>query len=108
MKTFVLANREHVLNDVKQSFPEDEVGVFEFRADMNPFLETAIDFARKVMDNSKMGETIRIIIAGPSAIAYILGMTFSHTSRNIVFSYLNLDSKAYVDIDLSDHKKVHL
>lgn len=108
MKTFVLANREHVLNDVKQAFPADEVAHFEFRGEMKPFLETAIAFARKVLAESHMGETLRIVVAGPTAIAYVLGMTFAHASRNIIFAYLDLESKTYVDLDLTDHKKVHL
>lgn len=108
MKTFVLANREHVLNDVKQSYKSDSIAHFEFKADMQPFLENSIMFARKAIELSEMGETIRIIIAGPAAMAYILGMTFAHSSRNVVFAYLDLDTKKYVDLDLSDHKKVHI
>ncbi len=108
MKTFVLANREHVLNDVQQCYGENDIIHFEFKADMQPFLATAVEFARKVIDKSNMGETVRVVIAGPAAIAYVLGMTFAHSSRGIVFAYLDLDAKKYVDLDLSDHKKVHL
>ncbi len=108
MKTFILANREHVLNDVAQSFPGEEISHFAFKPDMKPFLDTAIEFARIVLAGSRMGENIRIVLAGPTAIAYVLGMTFAHASRNVTFSYLDLESKAYVDLDLSDHRKVHI
>ena len=110
MKIFILANREHIKSDVEGFFNETnpEEIFFKFQAEMQPFLETSKKFAEYIVANTKMGETLRLIIAGPTAIAYIMGLTFAHSSRNIIFSYLDFDTKKYVDIDLSDHKDVHV
>ncbi len=108
MKIFILANREHVKNDVAASFPDDEIALFHLKPDMKPFLDVAVEFGRLLMEHSTMGETVRIVLAGPVAVAFVLGMAFAHSSRNIVFSYLDLEAKRYVDLDLSDHTRVHL
>ncbi len=108
MKIFVLANREHIRQDVAVSFPQDEIVLFSCKHDMKPFLEVALEFGRAVIAGSAMGETIRLVVAGPVAIAYILGQAFAHSSRNIIFAYLDLETKRYVDLDLSNHKRVHL
>lgn len=108
MKIFILANREHVRADVAASYPQDEIALFLYKPDMQPFLEVALEFGRAVIAGSTVGETIRLVVAGPVAIAYILGMAFAHASRHIIFAYLDLEKKRYVDLDLSDHRRVHL
>lgn len=107
MKLAILANRESVLQDARKAFPEDELVVQQVVPDMSDTLEVARSFHTALQQATELGDEVRLILACPVVVGYLLGALTHHTTRKLHLAVLDLQTKTYRTLDVSGHLEYH-